>query len=754
MMLALVAGTGFSSPAAASAADVYEVRSISTAALGVPRPARIDYSSRRRALRVGQPARDGVLARRVTFDERPRGPLRRDADMGSRKRALDSRTQDVLALRGRGRVLVRRSGDGEVERRALPGRFRAVAYNRADGLTYVLGAKRVLAFDARGRRRLGASLRPLRLADPRAIVFAPTGDSTDPAGRRHAYIADRGAGRSSGRIVEVAVSAPSATAATRTSVPAPHIQTIRTSQYSPSSPDPSGIAYVAASDEFVISDSEVEELPLYQGRNLYTTPRGSATGSGTGRTRPASKFAFNEPAGLGYDPASQTLFVSDDDSDRVNMLVPGPDGRHGTSDDDLLRDRFYVGRDVPEQGLNGFGITDPEGIEFDPATGRLFICDGRNREVYELAPDGGSFASGARLVDRFDVGVSGMYDCEGIGLDQGRGTLLAVDPAVKRVYEYDKDGLLLRIISLATIPLPERTTAHLSSVTVAPSSDAGDDPATMSLWVPDRQVDESVDPNENDGLLHEFAIPAGAPSPLAPVRWSATQVTVAEAAKATLTINRTDGGLPASVRVRSTAGSAKEGEDFTPIDVIASFAKGARVATVDVPLVRDTVDEALETFTVTLSEATGDARVGSPSTMTVTIDDDLPQPTPTPTPTPGPVDRSAELRAAARRLVRKAQRRVNVKSGRLRLGALKAVGYERKVATCLRIDAPGPQRCHRAVRRVAAGKRAVMRLRLPSQTLRKLRRKGSASVHLTAVVRAGAQKGSASATLRLRRARG
>ena len=36
------------------------------------------------------------------------------------------------------------------------------------------------------------------------------------------------------------------------------------------SPDPAGIAYLPAQDRLLISDSEVNEMPLFQGFNLYT----------------------------------------------------------------------------------------------------------------------------------------------------------------------------------------------------------------------------------------------------------------------------------------------------------------------------------------------------------------------------------------------------------------------------------------------------------------------------------------------------
>ena len=66
----------------------------------------------------------------------------------------------------------------------------------------------------------------------------------------------------------------SASSASAVPTPTPSlVQTIDTSAYMPSSPDPAGIAYLPAQDRLVISDSEVDEMPLFQGFNLFTGTR-------------------------------------------------------------------------------------------------------------------------------------------------------------------------------------------------------------------------------------------------------------------------------------------------------------------------------------------------------------------------------------------------------------------------------------------------------------------------------------------------
>jgi hypothetical protein len=68
----------------------------------------------------------------------------------------------------------------------------------------------------------------------------------------------------------------------------------------------------------------------------------------------------NEPSGVGYKPCERTLFVSDDDNDRIYVDRSGPDGVHGTADDS-----------VTSFSTSAFGANDPEGVEYDAGRARL-----------------------------------------------------------------------------------------------------------------------------------------------------------------------------------------------------------------------------------------------------------------------------------------------------------------------------------------------------------------------------------------------
>ncbi len=290
------------------------------------------------------------------------------------------------------------------------------------------------------------------------------------------------------------------------------VQTIDTARYSPPSPDPSGIVYLPTQDRLLIADSETDETGLYQGSNLFTATRtGSGSGSGTLLARGSLAETSKEPAGLAFKPSDATLFVSDDDRDRVSLVRPGPDGRHGSADDVVSR-----------LNTSGFGSGDPEDVAYDTASGHLFICDGDGIEMYDVNPVNGTFGDGNDVVTHFDLAQHGLRDCEGLGIDPSTNALLAVDWRTHRIYEVTAGGALLRIFSLSNIPTSSQVQAD---VTMAPTSNPNDDPAALNYWIVDRHRDNnSSNPPPRDGLLYEMSLGAAPPPPPPPQRTLTVQV--------------------------------------------------------------------------------------------------------------------------------------------------------------------------------------------------------------------------------------
>jgi len=98
-----------------------------------------------------------------------------------------------------------------------------------------------------------------------------------------------------------------------------------------------------------------------------------------------------------------------------------------------------------------------------------------------------------------------------------------------------------------------------------------------------------------------------------------------------ITVTRTGGSDGAvSVTLGTSDGTAATGQDFTAVTTSVSFAAGDSSAkSVDIPINKDALAEPAETFTVTLSAATGGATLGTSASATLTIqDDDTPGSTP------------------------------------------------------------------------------------------------------------------------------
>ena len=115
----------------------------------------------------------------------------------------------------------------------------------------------------------------------------------------------------------------------------------------------------------------------------------------------------------------------------------------------------------------------------------------------------------------------------------------------------------------------------------------------------------------------------------------AADVSVEEdAGKAVLTVTRTGANAGAATVAFATAdGSAKAAKDYTARTGTVSFAPGETVKRIEVPVTPDTLREGNETYTVSLSNATG-AALAAPRVATVTIH-----------------DRTAKLRASLHRLI-------------------------------------------------------------------------------------------------------
>ena len=308
------------------------------------------------------------------------------------------------------------------------------------------------------------------------------------------------------------------------------IRSTSTAAWGTPSPDPAGIAYDAARDRLVISDSEVDEMPLYRGTNVFFSSRsGAQTAGNVGwTTLPWS----DEAAGISYVNPSLTL-VSDDDSDRIYFVPTAASGLPTSSN---TPPSFST---RPENG-------DPEDVTVDADTtsnGHVLIIDGHNSDVVEYAPGpngrfDGPGSDDVRTV--YDVGQYGALDPEGIKYHPQRNTVLVLDSASRSVYEIDRSGGLLNVVDISAA-----TPKSAAGITLAPASNGS---GALHAYIVDRGVDNDSNPQENDGRLSEVDLrlpPLGGGTNVAPAVSAGPDQTVTLPAAATLSGTVTDDGRPA-----------------------------------------------------------------------------------------------------------------------------------------------------------------------------------------------------------------
>jgi Bacterial Ig domain len=360
-----------------------------------------------------------------------------------------------------------------------------LAYNPADGLFYVLAGNVLYGLNASGvlskRYLLDAPI-----LDPRGMVFAPSADNTDPAAQQSLYVADAGNASTLGAISEATL-APAAAAAAPTALNATLVKTWNTAAYNPPSPDPCGITYISDEGKMMVSDSEVEEMTIWNHANLFKTTLAGAVQQ-TGDT--TVKAISNEPTGVAYRASDRTLFISDDDADKISLVKPGADARWGTSDDTFS-----------QISTKPFPNTDPEDVAYDPTTNHLFTIDGVGTEVYEISPGtNGVFdgvpTKGDDVVTHFDVGQYGEGDPEGIAIDTAHNSVLTLDHKTKKIYETTKTGTLL-----STISITAASSVKAAGLGLAPASSVT---GRTDYYIPDRGIDNDPQPSENDGKVYEM----------------------------------------------------------------------------------------------------------------------------------------------------------------------------------------------------------------------------------------------------------
>jgi subtilisin-like proprotein convertase family protein len=141
-----------------------------------------------------------------------------------------------------------------------------------------------------------------------------------------------------------------------------------------------------------------------------------------------------------------------------------------------------------------------------------------------------------------------------------------------------------------------------------------------------------------EGYMTENFQLLGSSRPTASVEFAQPAVTIPENGTQGVTITRSATGAlgPADVAVTTTPGSASAGADFTPIAQTVHFDRGESQKTVLLDAIDDGAAEPDETYSVKLSDPTGDAQLGTQTQVDVTIPASAGKPDSRPKPPPPP----------------------------------------------------------------------------------------------------------------------
>ena len=244
----------------------------------------------------------------------------------------------------------------------------------------------------------------------------------------------------------------STTAALAATVPSSNVKVTDTTTWTPSSPDPSGITYLPTTNQLIVADAEVDEIPApypgqYKGVNLYTTTLGGALVA-TGTTKESATGWSVEPTGLAYGKGN--LYVSDDDKKSIFTITsPGGDGVYGTADDLPATPKGFK--------VSTFGNTDPEGVAYDPVHDELLLINGQTGARFYRLSSGvngvfdGVAPGGDDVPVEIDLERYGVIDPEGIAYDASRNTILVSSDGSQAIFELDRNGALLNTINLASM---------------------------------------------------------------------------------------------------------------------------------------------------------------------------------------------------------------------------------------------------------------------------------------------------------------
>ena len=275
-----------------------------------------------------------------------------------------------------------------------------------------------------------------------------------------------------------------------------------TARWPTPSPAPTGLTYDAKSKTLLVSDGEVDEGPLWQGRNLFLVAR-----NGDLRAARTLVKAMNEGEGISWYGPGNVLFVVDDARTAIFSFGAGSDGKIGTLDDTVLR--------LLE--TERWGSVNPEGVAFRAQHGRVNMLiwtdagmrrGDANRVFAVKQSRDHRFGTDDDVMSRFSTSAPpfGYTENEGVFYDPRRKSLFLVSSEQCPIFETTLGGKILRTIGTSAICAPGTATTGFSDLAFAPGTDG----SPRRLYLADHGEDhDPFQRNDNDGEVYQVKIVAG-----------------------------------------------------------------------------------------------------------------------------------------------------------------------------------------------------------------------------------------------------
>jgi DNA-binding beta-propeller fold protein YncE len=214
---------------------------------------------------------------------------------------------------------------------------------------------------------------------------------------------------------------------------------VSTRRVTKASIEPEGIAWDAKTRSLLVADDDLDAVFRFKpGRDGKIGTRDDRVA----KLLNTRRFGSYDPEGLDWRGKKNMIILSDATDNKIYKIRRGRDLRWGTRDDR-----------VTKFGTTKFGFNDPEGVKFDPATRHLFMVDSGKKFILETTMAGKIIrkigtpfcAAGCHLSDLvFAPGTDGSRRRLYL-TDRGRDNDLYPDPA-----DYN-DGKLYQV-KFVTVP--------------------------------------------------------------------------------------------------------------------------------------------------------------------------------------------------------------------------------------------------------------------------------------------------------------